>query len=309
MTAYTLTLKPNQAIRKAVIPVAGFGTRLYPETRGVKKEFCPVIDKDGLVKPAILVLLEELDAVEIEEICLILNQEEKAYYEEFFYKPLSEEHYEKLPTQMKAYEDKIRRISHKLNFVYQDEQRGFGHAVYQARKFSNEEPILLLLGDTIYQSMTSVPCTKQVIDAYERYGQDMVAVHAVPLDDVSNYGIFSGVWENREETVFKISRIEEKPDCTKARDYLCVSSRKSKENYYAAFGIYVITDAVFRRLEYAIENNIVNAKGEVELTDALEYVCKQQGMMAVVPAGESYDLGNAQAYRRTVSEFGLNEKN
>lgn len=309
MTAYTLTLKPNQTIRKAVIPVAGFGTRLYPETRGVKKEFCPVIDKDGLVKPAILVLLEELDAVEIEEICLILNREEKAYYEEFFYKPLSEEHYEKLPTQMKAYEDKIRRISHKLNFVYQDEQRGFGHAVYQARKFSNEEPILLLLGDTIYQSMTSVPCTKQVIDAYERYGQDMVAVHAVPLDDVSNYGIFSGVWENREETVFKISRIEEKPDCTKARDYLCVSSRKSKENYYAAFGIYVITDAVFRRLEYAIENNIVNAKGEVELTDALEYVCKQQGMMAVVPAGESYDLGNAQAYRRTVSEFGLNEKN
>ena len=68
MTAYTLTLKPNMAVHKAVIPVAGFGTRLYPETRGVKKEFCPVVDKDGLVKPAILVLLEELDRIEMDEI-------------------------------------------------------------------------------------------------------------------------------------------------------------------------------------------------------------------------------------------------
>ncbi len=304
MTAYTLTLKPNMAVHKAVIPVAGFGTRLYPETRGVKKEFCPVVDKDGLVKPAILVLLEELDRIEMDEICLILNKEEKTYYEDFFQKPLPLEHYSKLSKDMKAYEDKIRRISRKLRFVFQNEQKGFGHAVYQSRSFAAGEPVLLLLGDTIYHSNTGAPCTKQLLDAYEQFGQPMTAVHPVGLDEVVHYGIFSGVWENREETVLKLTAIVEKPSCEEARDYLSVSNRKQAKNYYAAFGAYVITKDIYDRLEYAVNHEITNEKGEVELTDALEYVRKEKGMMAFVPDGESYDIGNAAAYRRTVAEFG-----
>lgn len=305
MTAYSLTLKPSSAVRKAIIPVAGFGTRLYPETRGVKKEFCPVIDTDGLVKPAILVLLEELDAIEIEEICLILNTEEKTYYEDFFFKPLSEEHYDKLPKQMKEYEDKIMRIGKKLRFAYQEEQKGFGHAVYQASDFAGDEPVLLLLGDTIYQSSTNIPCTKQLIDAYEKYNQPMVAVHSIPLSDVIHYGIFSGTWENKEETILKLTDIAEKPDTVYAKEYLGVRSRQNPANYYAAFGSYILTRDVFSRLEEAIKNNIVGAKGEVELTDALAYVCKNKGMMAYVTKGSSFDLGNAEAYRHTITHFGL----
>lgn len=304
MTAYTLTLRPNTAVRKAVIPVAGFGTRLYPETRGVKKEFCPVVDKDGLVKPAILVLLEELDQIEIEEICLILNKEEKTYYEDFFMKPLPLEHYSKLSKDMKSYEDKIRRISKKLRFVFQNEQRGFGHAVYQSRSFTAGEPVLLLLGDTIYHSNTGVPCTKQLLDAYEQFGQPMTAVHSVELAEVVHYGIFSGVWENKDETVLRLTAIAEKPSFEEARDYLAVPNKKRIENYYAAFGAYVVTRDIYERLDYMITHDITNEKGEIELTDALEYVCQEKGMMAFVPDGESYDIGNADAYRRTVAEFG-----
>lgn len=304
MTAYKLTLKPNKAVRKAIIPVAGFGTRLYPETRGVKKEFCPVVDQDGLMKPAILVLLEELERIEIDEICLILNHEEQAYYEEFFFHPLSQDHFDKLPNYMKEYEGKIHRIAGKLHFVYQEEQKGFGHAVYQAMQFAGGEPALLLLGDTIYQSNTNIPCTEQLLEAYEQFGQPMVALQSVPLERVANYGIFSGVWENKEWTVLKVNRIEEKPTIEYAKDYLGMTSDKGKETYYAAFGAYVITKDVFDRLDYAIAHEIVNDKGEVELTDALGYVCEKQGMMACVIDGKSYDLGNAEAYRRTVSEFG-----
>lgn len=304
MTAYSLTLRSSAVVRKAVIPVAGFGTRLYPETRGVKKEFCPVVDKDGLVKPAILVLLEELDQIEIEEICLILNKEEKNYYEDFFMKALPMEHYNKLSKDMKAYEDKIRRISKKLRFVFQEEQKGFGHAVYQSRDFAASEPVLLLLGDTIYQSNTNTACTRQLLDAYEQVGQPTVAVHAVALEEVVHYGIFSGVWENKEETILKLTAISEKPSCENAKDYLAVSSRKQAENYYAAFGAYVITKDVYDRLGYAVEREIVNEKGEVELTDALDYVRKEKGMMAYIPDGRSYDIGNAAAYRKTVTEFG-----
>ena len=88
------------------------------------------------------------------------------------------------------------------------------------------------------------------------------------------------------------------------RSYLAVSSRKQAENYYAAFGAYVITKDVYDRLGYAVEREIVNEKGEVELTDALDYVRKEKGMMAYIPDGRSYDIGNAAAYRKTVTEFG-----
>lgn len=303
MTSYPLTIKPKAAVRKAVIPVAGFGTRLYPETRGVKKEFCPVVDRDGLVKPGILVLLEELDSIGIEEICIILNREEQSYYEDFFFKPISDTHFNKLPKKMQAYEKKIQDISRKIKFAFQDEQRGFGHAVYQANSFANNEPVLLLLGDTIYRSFTDAPCTKQLIDAYEVYGQTTVALQKIPLEEVGNYGVFSGEWENKEETVIRINNIAEKPSMQYAKDYLTISSRSDPESCYGAFGCYVITKDVFDRLKTAIDNNIVNAKGEVELTEALEFVCKNSGIMGFIPEGRSFDLGNPESYRKTVAEF------
>ncbi len=306
MHAYALTLKPKSAVRKAIIPVAGFGTRLYPETRGVKKEFCPVVDRDGLVKPVILVLLEELDEIEMEEICLVINSEERQVYEDYFFRPLPEEHYRKLPKQMQAYEDKIRRIAGKLRFQVQEEQLGFGHAVYQCMEYAAGEPVMLLLGDTIYQSRTGVPCTGQLLEAYRRYGQSMVAVHSVPLGEVVHYGIFAGAWENKEQTVMRVTAIAEKPKCEYAKDFLAVANRKAPENYYAAFGAYILTHEVFERLGEMVEQN-VRSGGEIQLTDALIYVREKYGMLGFVPDGESFDIGNAKAYRDTVSRFGKAE--
>lgn len=303
MHAYALTLKPKSAVRKAIIPVAGFGTRLYPETRGVKKEFCPVVDRDGLVKPVILVLLEELDEIEMEEICLVINSEERRVYEDYFFRPLPEDHYRKLPKQMQVYEDKIRRIAGKLRFRVQEEQLGFGHAVYQCMEYAAGEPVMLLLGDTIYQSYTGVPCTGQLLEAYRRYGQSMVAVHSVPLREVVHYGIFAGAWENKEQTVMRVTAIAEKPKCEYAKDFLAVANRKAPENYYAAFGAYILTHEVFERLGEMVERS-VRSGGEIQLTDALSYVQEKYGMLGFVPDGESFDIGNAQAYRDTVSRFG-----
>lgn len=305
MTAYSLTLTPNRSVKKAIIPVAGFGTRMYPATRGIKKEFCPVVDNDGLVKPAILVLLEELDRIEIEEICLILNREEEAYYNDYFYRSLPEHHFEKLPVAMQEYEKKIERIARKLKFVYQEEQKGFGHAVYQARQFADNEPVLLLLGDTIYQSNSEIPCTRQLLDAYEKNGVPTISLGKVPLEDVGNYGIFAGTFEDSKKDIMKISRIEEKPSVEVARDYLGVKDKAGEISYYAVFGAYVINKEVFSRLDIMINENIVNAKGEIELTEALKYVSDTSGMMGYVVDGESFDLGNAKAYRDTVTRFGL----
>lgn len=197
MRAYALTLHPVHTVRKAIIPVAGFGTRLYPATRTIKKDFFPMPCPDGMVRPVILILLEELVKSGVEEICLVLgSEEERKLYKEFFERPLSDEHLHKLNAEAQEYENRILDIGKRLRYVYQREKRGFGHAVYQAAEFAGNEPVLLLLGDTLYRSTTNKPCALQMIEEYERYNQLMISIHPVSLSDVSHYGILSGVWRN-----------------------------------------------------------------------------------------------------------------
>ncbi len=305
MTVYALTLRPNKIIRKAVIPVAGFGTRLYPETRFVKKEFCPVVDRDGLVKPILLVLLEELDSIGIEEICLVINPEEEKLYQELLLTPISENHYKKLPDAMKQYEDRIRHIVKKIRFALQREPKGFGHAVFQAAEFAGDEPVLMLLGDTVYESNSVVPCTQQLVDAFELYGKPMAAIQRVPFEEVGSFGIFAGVWENRQETVMRCTRIVEKPNAVYAREYLNVRMTKSAENCFGAFGAYILTPEVFAGLKQAVEENDERGTNEVELTDVLYRVSQADALYGFLVDGRSFDLGNARAYRNTVARFGL----
>ncbi len=308
MTAYTLTLRPNSAIKKAIIPVAGFGTRLYPTTRGIKKEFCPVVDKDGLLKPVILILVEELIEAGIEDICFVINPGERQFYEDFFKKPLALDHYQSLSEEMKQYEDRFGNIANKVHFVLQTQQKGFGHAVYQARDFAGEEPTLLLLGDTIYRSNTETPCIQQLMQAYDLYGKPMVAVHEIDLQDVSNYGMFAGAWEDEENRVIDIDRIVEKPTSQYAEDYLGVAGRDGSRKYMAAFGAYILTKEVFAELRtMCAENEENRSKDEVELTEALNRVMKSSGMLAFVPDGRSFDMGNVRAYMNTFTEFSQNE--
>ena len=198
MEAFPLTLKPKQTVRKAVIPVAGFGTRLYPATKAVKKDFLPVLDKDGLFKPVIMVLLEQLVQSGIEEVCLIIGREERHLYEEFF-APMSKENYDKLPEDKQRYEDKLVKIGKMISYVYQDERRGFGHAVYQSRDFADGEPVLLLLGDMIYESLIGETCSSQLIRCYEAHGLPVISMHEVPAQQVVHYGIMHGVWESAKE--------------------------------------------------------------------------------------------------------------
>jgi UTP-glucose-1-phosphate uridylyltransferase len=142
------------------------------------------------------------------------------------------------------------------------------------------------------------------MDAYQHCGQAMVALQSVPLEKVGNYGLFAGVWDDREQTLLKIGAVREKPTVQEAQEYMAVPSREKDENYYGAFGSYIITPEIFQRLDEAVKQNLVNSKGEVELTDALAWAASRDGLMGFVPDGESFDLGNADAYRNTVANFG-----
>ena len=306
MKAYPLTLNPVHTVRKAIIPVAGFGTRLYPATRSLKKDFFPIPCADGMVRQVILILLEELVKSGVEEICLVLgSEEERIQYTEFFERPLSEEHLRKLNKEAQEYENRILDIGKRLHYVYQREKRGFGHAVYQAMEFTGGEPVLLLLGDTLYRSQTNKPCALQLIERYERYNQLMVSIHPIPLAEVSHYGILSGVWEDKDNTILNVSVMHEKPKASYSEEFLGVRNKDGEKEYYSVFGQYILTPEVFVQLEADVQK--ADAEGdttrEIELTAALEAVRQKSGMIGVRLKGIMYDMGNPNALRNCVRYF------
>ncbi len=310
MPAYKFTIKPVHTVRKAIIPVAGFGTRLYPATRCMKKDFFPIPCADGMVRPVILILLEELIKSGIEEICLVLgNEEERQLYADFFERPLSNEHLSKLNAECQEYENHILSIGKRLHYVYQREKRGFGHAVFQAAEFARGEPVLLMLGDTLYRSTSNKPCALQLIEAYERYNGLILGLYPVPLTDVSHFGIMSGVWEDKDDCVLNVSTLYEKPKSSYAEEFLGVRGKNGEREYCSVFGQYILTPEVFAQLEEDIRADDGSSRTEnggskeIELTAALDKVRQRSGMTGIRLQGERYDMGNPAAFINTVASM------
>ncbi len=303
MPAFRLTLKPGQQIRKAIIPLAGFGTRVFPATKSVKKCFMPVPDKDGLLKPAIMILLEELLDSGIEDIALIIGEEDKAEFDSFF-APLKGEHLTNLPDDKRAIEERIQSIKTHVTYIFQKERLGFGHAVCLAKDFVKDDPVLLTLGDFLYRSKNEVNATRQVMDAFYETGKLLVALMEVPENKVVHYGIIHGVWEDEKETLLKADAIVEKPTNDYASEHLGVMNGRKEKKYYATFGEYVLTPEVFEELEKVIKSGDPTEGKEFGLTAVLDTIRERFGMNGFLPDAECFDIGLPDEYVRTVAEFG-----
>ena len=305
LDAYAFTIPRSDRITKAIIPVAGFGTRMYPETRFVKKEFLPVVDRDGMAKPVIMCLLEELDAAGMDEIILVVGKDEIEPFKEMFEKPLNPEHFAKLPERVKEYEKFISKIGKKIKYAIQEERRGFGHAVYQAREYLENESVLLMLGDFVYRSNLNTSCTAQTLKAYRRSGGKLtVAIKPVELENVVHYGILTGKFNEKHSYMMSVTEMAEKPTVRYAKDFLGVKNSSGNDVYYCTFGQYVLTPDVFDYLEEDIKRHDVQGdKSEIQLTDALCKVLKDKGMTGALVNGHSYDVGIPMAYADTVAEF------
>lgn len=302
MDTFSLTLRPDQKVKKAIIPVAGFGTRLFPATKGIKKEFFPLVDADGIVKPAILILLEQLLEAGIEKICLVIGNDEKSIYEDFF-SPLSYEHEMKLSATAKEIASKIEQLRKKISYVFQEERLGFGHAVYLTKNFACNEPILLLLGDMLYHSNTQENCCKQVINAFNKHRKTLVSIQPIPKEQVPHYGILSGQWEDKEERILKVNKIQEKPSIKEAEERLSVINQNEEKEYFSVFGQYVLTPEVYEQLGRNIREG-KKSLGEFQLTDALDTINDIYGIYAFRPDGTAYDIGLPEKYREAVWNFG-----
>ena len=301
MPSYTLTLTPGKVVHKAIIPLAGFGTRIFPATKAIKKGMMPVVDTDGLLKPALFILLEHLINSGIDEIALIIGDDEQEEYEKLF-SPIDEELRQKLPEEKQKYSNTIERFANKITYVVQKDKLGFGHAVWLTRRFSDDEPVLLLLGDFIYKSNTTIACCTQIINAYMQVGKPVVSIIETPLNEVVHYGIIHGKWENTEESIMTVDSMIEKPTDDYAREYLGVVNNRKENRYYKTFGQYVLTKEVYEELDKEIKAG-QRQNGEFQLTSALDAVIDSSGLCAYLPDGKSYDLGLPEAYRHTVWEY------
>jgi UTP--glucose-1-phosphate uridylyltransferase len=267
-------------IKKAVIPAAGFGTRFLPATKAQPKEMLPIIDT-----PVIQYVIQECVDSGIEDILIISGKGKRSIEDHF------DRNFE-LEERIKEKEDEIlynqmRHIENMANihYVRQKELNGLGDAIYHARHHCGNEPFAVLLGDTILDSV--IPVTQQMIDIFEQYGQTVIAVEEVPQDKVNRYGIVGG--KKISERIMQLNEMIEKPEIAKAPSNLAIAGR------------YILTPEIFPALE-----KTARGKGnEIQLTDALRILLKQEDIIAYTIEGKRYDIGNKLDFLKTTVEFAL----
>ncbi|MFH1773817.1 MAG: UTP--glucose-1-phosphate uridylyltransferase GalU [Methanobacteriota archaeon] len=264
---------------KAVIPAAGLGTRFLPITKAQPKEMLPVYDK-----PTIQYVVEEAVASGIKDILIITGRGKRAI----------EDHFDRAVELEMAlnsagksdYLKQLEDISNlaSIHFIRQREQLGLGDAVYCARQYVGDEPFAVLLGDTI--TIAQVPCTKQLIDVFEKYGSSVIAVEKVSREKISSHGIIKG---KKTGEVYKIEDLVEKPKPEKAPSDLGIIGR------------YILTPEIFECME-KVKPGVGR---EIQLTDALRILKEKQEIYAYEFKGKRYDIGNKLDWLKSSIEIAL----
>ena len=300
LTALELTLATGPTVRKALVPAAGFGTRLFPASKATKKELFPIVDRDGIAKPAILLIVEEALQAGIEEVVIVVQQQDLEAFQAFFTTQISIENFNKLPRESREYSRRILEIGHQVRFVTQTAQDGFGHAVYCGREALGDEPFLLMLGDHIYRSDGPTSCAQQLVEAYRRSGTSVVGLRRTPESQIANFGTAAGIWIEPER-LLNVTEFAEKPNVEYARSNLRVPGLPADE-YLTFFGEYVIAPQIFGYLEEHIRHN-VRERGEFQLTSALDRLRQEEGFHGLVIDGRRFDIGLPDSYLETLQAF------
>jgi UTP-glucose-1-phosphate uridylyltransferase len=299
LTCLKLVLHSGRRVRKALIPAAGFGTRLFPATKTLKKELFPIIDREGRIKPVILTIVEEALNAGIEEVGIVVQARDRGIFEEFFNSPPPIENFNKLSHESQEYSRYLLELGRHVTLIPQETQEGFGHAVYCARDWIGKEPFLLMLGDHVYTAESERSCARQLLDVYERTGQNVVGLRTTPGNEVARFGCAGGTWA--EDAILAISEFVEKPDVEYARKQLLIEGLDN-DTFLSFFGLYILSPSIFDYLEDHIRHN-VRERGEFQLTSCLDRLRQEEGFIGYVVKGRRFDIGQPDAYRDALIHF------
>ncbi len=290
----------SKKVRKAVIPAAGFGTRMYPATKALKKELLPIIGKDGRAKPIILAIVEEAISGGIEEIGIVVQECDRNLFHDLLKSPPKPELWDKLAAENKEYSKYLQTIGDRITILTQTEQEGFGHAVFCTREWVGNQPFLLLLGDHIYTSDNESSCAAQMVDIYQQTETSVIGITVMNADVIHKAGCVAGEWQT-EQSILEIAQIYEKPTLDYARKHLRVSGM-SDDQFLGVFGMYILQPDIFELLDSEIKNN-QRFKGEFQLTTCLDKLRLQNGAIAYLVQGQYYDTGMPLFYRQTMIDY------
>ena len=270
-------------IHKVVIPAAGLGTRFLPATKAQPKEMLPLVDK-----PAIQYVVEEAVAAGLRDI-LIITGRGKRSLEDHFDRSFELEHYLEKAGKFDMMKE-MRAIAEMadIHYVRQGEPRGLGHAVSVARQHVGDEPFVVMLGDDIMTSRSTV--LADMVSLHERYGRSVVALKEFPRNEISSYGC--ALPEAVEDNLVRILDVVEKPKPEEAPSNLAVMGR------------YVFTPEIFECLEQVHPG----ANGEIQLTDAIALLLKQQTIYGYVFEEGRYDIGDKLDYLRATVELAIDRE-
>ena len=270
-------------VKKAVIPVAGLGTRFLPVTKSMPKEMLPIIDK-----PVIHYVVEEAIASGIDDIIFITGRSKRSIEDYFDDSPELEYHLKQKNQQnlLKIVQDISSMVD--LHYIRQKEPKGLGDAILTARKHINDEPFAVLLGDDIIVNKT--PCTKQLIDNFYKYGRSTLAVEEVPLEKTGSYGIIKGT--PLDDSLYVLEDIVEKPRPEDAPSNI------------GAIGRYVFTPEILD----CIKETATGFGNEIQLTDGIRLLNDQQKIYAYKFTGKRYDTGDKTEYVKAIIDFALNNE-
>jgi UTP--glucose-1-phosphate uridylyltransferase len=269
-------------IRKAVFPAAGLGTRFLPATKAQPKEMLPLVDK-----PIIQYVIEEAVAAGLTNIIIVTGRGKNAIEDHF---DVSYE-LEKLLQERGKTEllEQVRAVSSMINvsYVRQGEALGLGHAVLMAKDLVGDEPFAVMLGDDIIDH--PVGCMKQMCEVFSRVQAPIVAVHQVPKDEISNYGVIDGVLEEEGGRVSRVRDLVEKPPAAKAPSDLAIIGR------------YILTPDIFE----ALENTARDEGGEIQLTNGIRALADKRQVYGYRFEGVRHDAGNKLGFLKATVEFAL----
>lgn len=267
-------------IKKAIFPVAGFGTRLLPATKAIPKELIPVWDK-----PILHHVVEECVNSGIEEILFITSQGKEIILDYFDRNSYLEEHLKKKEKDKEL--EIVIKTSNIAHFysIRQKEIKGLGHAIFQGREWIANEPFAVILTDDLV--ISKIPCLKQLINVFEKFKMPVVALEEVPKEETGKYGVIEG--EEIEKNIFKIKNMVEKPTPEVAPSNLAIIGR------------YVLTPEIFDFLEETKEG----AGGEIQLTDGLQKYVKN-GILGLKFEGIRCDMGTPEGFLWTNLIYALN---
>ncbi len=270
-------------VKKAVFPVAGMGTRFLPATKANPKEMLPVVDK-----PLIQYAAEEAVSAGIEVLVFIYGRHKRAIGDHFdkAYE-LEKELEEKGKTKMLEIARNILPPGIDCVYIRQSEALGLGHAVHCAKPVIGNEPFAVILADDLVKTQSGPSCLKQMVDAYNYNHSSIIGVESVPEENISRYGVVSGV--EIKDGLIEMDGIIEKPAIKDAPSDLGVVGR------------YILTPSIFRHIESLGKG----AGGEIQLTDAIAKMMKEERVLAYKFKGKRFDCGSKLGYLQATVEYAL----